>query len=93
MFLKNDMENKKDFNFNIAIVILAYNRYDSFKLTLKSALSQKGILSHIFVFDDASDCPLNDLINNNPKVTYTRHRKRLGFAGNFRFAMEFVKKK
>lgn len=93
MFLKNDMENKKDFNFNIAIVILAYNRYDDFKLTLKSALSQKGILSHIFVFDDAGDRPLNDLINNNPKVTYIRHRKRLGFAGNFRFATEFVKKK
>lgn len=76
----------------VAIILLTYNRFEEFKLALHSALRQQGIGFHIFVFDNYSRKPLFSLVKNNPHITYIRHDKNIGFAENFKFATNYVKK-
>ncbi len=75
----------------IAVIILTYDRFEDFKLALKSALMQKNVLFHIFVFDNGSKKPVSTIIGKNPQVTYVRHKKNIGFAANFKFATKYVK--
>lgn len=84
------LQNKKN---EVAIILLTYNRFEEFKLALNSALKQRGINFHIFVFDNCSIKPLFALVKNNPKITYVRHKKNIGFAQNFKFATSYAKKR
>lgn len=77
----------------IALIILTYNRFNEFRLALESALVQKGADYHVFIFDNCSDQPLDSIIPQNKKITYIRHKKNIGFAGNFKFATNYVKEK
>ncbi|MDO8658178.1 MAG: glycosyltransferase family 2 protein [Candidatus Levybacteria bacterium] len=78
---------------DIAIIILTYNRFEEFKLALDSALKQQDVNFHIFVFDNCSIKPLLQFVRNNPQITYIRHKKNIGFAQNFKFATNYVKKR
>jgi glycosyltransferase involved in cell wall biosynthesis len=77
----------------LAVVILAYNRYEEFPQVLQSVLMQTNIPFHVFVFDDHSDRSLDNMIPKDSHVTYIRHEKRLGFAKNFRFALRYIKER
>src|SRR3989344_782545 len=77
----------------IAIIILTFNRFIDFQLALKSALMQKEVPFHIFVFDNGSRKPVSGIIRKNPRVTYVRHAKNIGFAANFKFSTNYVKNK
>lgn len=77
----------------VAIILLTHNRFEEFKLALQSSLKQQDVNFHIFVFDNCSPKPLFSLVKKNPKITYIRHDKNIGFAENFKFATSYVKNK
>jgi len=76
----------------IAIIILTYNRPESFKLTLRSVMLQKKVDFHVFVFDNHSTYSLKEFTSGNKKVTYIRRRVNIGFANNLRGAVSHVKR-
>src|SRR5574341_457266 len=83
----------------IAIIILAHNRYSFFKEVLRSALSQRGVDFHVFVFDDSSQTLLPNFISevieqegcDKNQVTYIHFGKSLEFGEAFRSALNHVK--
>lgn len=77
----------------IAVIILTYNRFEEFKLALKSALIQKDVRFHVFVFDNGSEKPILGIIPKDSRITHIRHKKNIGFAANFKYATNYVKNK
>jgi GT2 family glycosyltransferase len=83
------MNNKAD----IAIIVLTYNRYDMAIEAMNSALMQKKIHFHVYVFDNCSKKRFDSVLKGIKYITYIRHKENIGFAKNFYFALDYVQKR
>lgn len=74
----------------VSIIIPTYNRIDSLKIALDSALKQNYDNLEIVVSDDCSTDGTDVFISkylDNPKIKYFRNEMNLQFAGNHRQAI------
>lgn len=70
---------------DFSVIIPTYNRSKFLKLSILSALRQKGVSMEVMVSDDCSTDNTKDVVESlrDKRIKYSKNKKRLGTAMNF----------